>query len=267
MVLNFATGAKAESVMSDVDEGLGDAQQTGRNVSLAELAYDRIEAMLVHFRLRPGADLKMQELQALVELGRTPVHQAVRRLAAETLLIIRPRDGLQISPINLTRDRRLLQLRRDMDRFVVRLAAEQLSSNHRNQMLALLRRMIDRRTVMELAEFNDYDRLLDQMMLAAAGEPFLDRTLRPLHVIFRRIGWLHLSKIGGKAGLIETIDRHIAVLETVSARNAVAAEQASDELLRFADSLFDDLETQIDPGLLDARAAPLVGPGLLRVSA
>ena len=137
-------------------------EAASRSVSLAETAYDRIEELIVHFTLRPGADVKTQTVQEMIGLGRTPTHQAIRRFAAETLIIIRPRDGLQISPIDLMRDRRLLRLRRDMDRFVVELAAERLSGNHRNQLLHLAQRLRDRRDAMDAVEFNGYDRALDE---------------------------------------------------------------------------------------------------------
>ncbi len=75
----------------------------------------------------------MNDLTALTGLGRTPVHHAVNRLAADTLILIRPRHGLQIAPIDLARERTLLQLRRDLERFVVRLAADRAGPGHRNQ--------------------------------------------------------------------------------------------------------------------------------------
>lgn len=219
--------------------------------SQAVIAYDRIEDLIVHRQLKPGADIRMSELQTLVLIGRTPVYQAVRRLAAETLIHIRPRDGLRVSPIDLTRDRRLLTLRKDMDRFVVQLAAERLTSNQRNQMLALARQTRSRRDSMDLFEFNQYDRALDRGMLDAAAEPFLERTLRPLHTIFRRIGGLHLSEIGGASGLLDTIDHHLILLDAVIERDVVSATKASDRLIEFADSMFDSLEANIDPSLLD----------------
>jgi len=226
---------------------------SGRQASLAEVAYDRIEDLIVHRILKPGADVRMQELQVQVGIGRTPVHQAVRRLAAETLIQIRPRDGLRISPIDLTRDRRLLQLRRDMDRFVVRLAAMNASGNTRNQMLHIAHQLRSRRAEMELEEFNTYDRLLDRALMDAAEEPFLDRTLRPLHTVFRRIGGLHFSEIGGREALLITIDRHLDLVDPVLRRDVGAAIEASDRLIDFADSMFDELEAKVDPALLDVQ--------------
>ena len=222
-----------------------------RGESLAEIAYGRIEDLIVHCHLAPGAEVTMSELQLRVEIGRTPVHQAVRRLAAETLIRIRPRDGLQIAPIDLKRDRKLLQLRRDMDRFSVRLAAEKLDANQRNRLITLGRAMREHRAGMSVQEFNAYDRQLDAIILDAADEPFLDRTLRPLHTIFRRIGHVHLTHIGGAQGLFQTIDCHLTMLDAVEQRDAEAASKASDQLINFADSMFESLENGIEPSLLN----------------
>ena len=220
--------------------------------SLAVVAYDRIEDLIVHCRVAPGAGITTHALQDLVNLGRTPVHQAVRRLAAETLIRIRPRDGLQISPIDLQRDRRLLQLRREMDRFVAELATERLDANQRNRLLRLGATISERREDMDVYEFNGYDRQLDAILLNASAEPFLDRTLRPLHTIFRRAGHVHLTHLGGAAGLNRTIECHLALLSAVVDRNTKGAKAASDTLIDFAQSMFDNLEGNIDPALLDA---------------
>ena len=91
-------------------------------VNHSEQAYERIEELLVRCELQPGRFLTMNDLQGMVSLGRTPVHQAVSRLAADTLVLVSPRHGIQIAPIDLTREHVLLDLRRDVERFVIRLA-------------------------------------------------------------------------------------------------------------------------------------------------
>ncbi len=65
--------------------------QRHNRLNFFELAYERIEAMLIDCRLKPGRLLTMQDLQDLTGFGRTPVHHAVNRLSADTLITIRPR--------------------------------------------------------------------------------------------------------------------------------------------------------------------------------
>ena len=225
-----------------------------------DLAYEKVETMLVNCQLKPGRFMTTQDLQDLVHFGRTPVHQAIGRLAADTLLIVRPRHGLQIAPIDLARERALLPLRRDIERFVMRLAAERSGPSERNQMLHLIR-LLRERERMTIDKFNIVDRQVDYLIMAAAGEPFVQPTLRPLHTIFRRIGWLHHTHIarGGSQTLQRSIDCHVAVLDAVANRHVDQALASLDELIGFVDGMFDVLEQQIDPSLLDCSLAYL-GP-------
>lgn len=233
--------------------------QRRNRVNFFELAYQGIEEKLITCELKPGRYLTVQELQTVTGFGRTPVHNAVSRLAADTLIIIRPRHGLQIAPIDLARERMLLRLRRDIERFVVKIAAEQAGLSHRNQILHMERVLREKRETITLAEFNVLDRRIDNLILAAAGEPFLEHTLRPLHTLFRRIGFIHHSYMPGKSDLTETVDRHLALLSAIAKRNVEQSEAASDALIDFVETMFDAMETGIDPSLLDCSIEPLFG--------
>lgn len=222
-----------------------------RGANQFELAYEAIEERLVNCQLQPGRYLSLQELQDMVRFGRTPVHQAVNRLAADTLIHVHPRRGLQIAPIDLTRERTLLRLRRDMERFVIRLATEHSTASHRNQMLHLKRYLQENRDHITLDAFNVVDRRIDHLFLTAAGEPFVENTLRALHTIFRRIGWLFHSATNAGTDLLPTVDAHLAMLDAVTNRHVDTAIEASDGLMGLMDSMFDVLERDIDPTRLD----------------
>lgn len=239
-----------------VDDARAPARRRNR-INYFELAYGRIESLIVNCTLKPGQVLALSDLQDLTGLGRTPVHQAVTRFAVDTLIVIRPRHGLQIAPIDLARERVLLALRADLERFVIKLATERSGASHRNQMLHLQRTMRERRDVMDIDEFNLLDRRLDRLILSVAGEPFLEHALGPLHTMSRRTGWIHHAQLKEPSSLQTTIDRHLAVLEAVANRHIERAIDASDRLIAFVDSMFDVMEREIDPSLLDCSVAPI----------
>lgn len=234
-----------------------DKPRRANRVNFFDLAYQRLEEMLINCELKPGRPLTLQELQDATGFGRTPVHNAVSRLAADTLVVIVPRHGLRVAPIDLARERMLLQLRRDMERFVVRLAIERASLSHRNQMLHIERALREKRDEITLTEFNLLDRRIDQILLAAASEPFLEHTLRPLHTIYRRIGFIHHTHTRGEADLTRTVDCHLSVLNAVANRHLDTALEATDQLIGFVDSMFEEMEAGVDPRLLDCSIEPI----------
>lgn len=227
------------------------------HVNLADLAYDRLEEMIVTCALPPGKFLAIQDLQDRIGLGRTPVHQAVSRLSADTLMVIRPRHGLQIAPIDLQRERILLPLLCDMERFVVRLATTHLGASSRNQLLHIARGLRDRGATMTVEEFNLLDRRIDQILIAAAGIGFLDHTLQPLHTIFRRIGWIYHSRACPDGGLGQTLACHLQIVECVVAGRTEEAVAAIDALIDFIGAMLDVLGRGMDPALFDCNMALL----------
>ncbi len=90
------------------DDGKG--SPPGATVSTSSSWPIRGSRSSVHCELKPGRFMTMPDLQQITGFGRTPVHHAVNRLSADTLIIIRPRHGLQIAPIDLARERMLLGL-------------------------------------------------------------------------------------------------------------------------------------------------------------
>lgn len=228
--------------------------------NLMDIAYERLERLIVSCELKPGAFLSMQALQTMTGCSRTPIYQAVNRLSADTLVTILPRHGVRIAPIDLARERMLLRLRRDLERFVLALVAERAGATHRTQMLHVTRALRERRDSMTIEEFNAFDQRIDKLILVAAGEPFLEHTLRPLHTIFRRIGSIHHRHIGHERSLLRSIDCHVDVLDAVAARDAGRAIEASDRLIGFIEGMFDEIERQIDPSVLDCSIEPLL-PG------
>src|SRR5580692_10940422 len=150
--------AKRKSAFELVRPDASGAPSRRNRINFFELAYQRIEDLLVNCELKPGSFLTVQELQSVTGFGRTPVHNAVNQFAADTLIVIRPRHGLQIAPIDLARERMLLKLRRDIERFVVRLATERAGPSHRNQLLYVARALRVKPGEMSIAAFNQLDR-------------------------------------------------------------------------------------------------------------
>ena len=135
--------------------------------------------------------------------------------------------------------------------FLIRLATERSGASQRNHMLHLRRQLVEHGAHMTIEQFNGIDRRIDQLFLSAAHEPFVESTLRPLHTIFRRIGWIYHMQTAYHAKLQATIDGHVAVIDAVANGHVDAAIAASDGLMDFVESMFDVLEREVAPALLD----------------
>lgn len=65
--------------------------------SLSQLAYEQIKAMILQKELKPGQFINEAQLQEQLNLGRTPVREAILALAQNSLVTVHPRRGIEIT--------------------------------------------------------------------------------------------------------------------------------------------------------------------------
>jgi DNA-binding GntR family transcriptional regulator len=193
--------------------------------SLSQGAYDRLEALIVTTELRPGARTTLGELERLSGFGRTPVHDAVKRLSAASLIIVQPRSGLLIAPLDLEQERYLLPARIEMEAIACKLAAERANVDDRTRLAAAAEKLRSGKNTMTLAEFNIVDNELNQAILMASGELMLGNTLMPLQTLYRRSGWLYQTRVADPSILRKVAATHLQLLDLILEKDAIAAEQ------------------------------------------
>ena len=86
--------------------------------TLTDRAYRELEEMIVTLQLLPGTVLSEQALALRLKIGRTPIREALQRLARDGLVVIMPRRGIMVSEINLKLHLRLLEVRRELERLM-----------------------------------------------------------------------------------------------------------------------------------------------------
>lgn len=67
---------------------------------LSDIAYAQIKSMILECKLKPGQFVNESQLQETLNLGRTPVREAILRLVGDDLVKIHPRKGIEIASIS-----------------------------------------------------------------------------------------------------------------------------------------------------------------------
>ena len=108
--------------------------------SLSEQAYRLIRDMIVRLDLTPGAVVREDDLQERLEIGRTPIREALQRLARDQFLVVIPRRGMIVSNIDIAELSTLYETRAILEPYVARLACERGTADHWKQMSKVLDR-------------------------------------------------------------------------------------------------------------------------------
>jgi DNA-binding GntR family transcriptional regulator len=175
--------------------------------SLADKAYQAIRALIVSLELAPGAVIDERELIERLGIGRTPVREALRRLAQERLVEVYPRRGMFVTGVDVRELARLSEVRAVLEPEAARLAAERATEADRDALAALLDEL-DEGT----ADLMGLDERIHRAVYRASHNDLLEATLEQYYVLAQRIWVMALDRAHE---LEEAVEAHRALLEAI----------------------------------------------------
>jgi len=193
---------------------------------MADRAYAELEESIVTLKLAPGTVLSEAWLTESLDIGRTPVREALQRLANEGLVNIMPRRGIQVSEINLGQQLQLLDTRRVLDRLIATRAAQKRSEEQASVFAALADGFAQTAKNGDDIAFMRHDNAFNHLMLEACQNTFAANALRMMQGLSRRFWFLHYKQF-------LDLPRCAQLHEDIAQGEAQAAADASDALLAY----------------------------------
>ncbi len=196
--------------------------------SLADLAYAEIEELIITLRIAPGSAISESELSAHTGFGRTPIREALHRLAREKLVVILPRRGIIVSHIDVSQQLRLLEVRRELERLIARAAARRASDDERARFIELAHNFGTASKDNDDVEFMRVDREFNVLCTSASHNEFAEGAMSLIHSLSRRF-WYANHRAAQVMPLTATL--HAAVARAIASGDEGRAAAASDRLL------------------------------------
>ncbi|MFS2223923.1 GntR family transcriptional regulator [Pantoea sp. B65] len=205
-----------------------DEKTTGhpRALSLNELAYLRFKQALITLSYKPGDYLNTAQVMDDLEMGRTPINQAIHRLAGEGLLQVIPRKGVMVAPLSIDDALELIEVRLANESLCISLACQRVTESDivalrtLNQQIAAASEQRDRINMMQL------DRQFHHLLASIAGNSRLIDILSVIHAQAQRFWATTLSR---ESHMQEVIAEHEAIIAALARQDRQAAEAASRE--------------------------------------
>lgn len=161
---------------------------------LTDLAYEKIEEAIVTLVIPPGATVSEQGLSDMTGIGRTPIREAIQRLAREHLVVVLPQRGLLVAEVDVGKQLKLLETRREIERLVCRSAARKASTEERQKFSRLAEEFKRSAAKNDSVAFIRADREFNELCLFAARNEFAEGAMRMLHGLSRRFWYLHYKQ-------------------------------------------------------------------------
>lgn len=198
--------------------------------SLTDKAYGDLEEQIVTLQLAPGSAVSESELSERLGIGRTPIREALQRLARERLVSILPRRGIVVSEINVVSQLRLLEVRRELERLIARSAARRATDEERGRFQAIVDDFERSAKASDDVAFMRADRAFNELCSQAAHNEFARGAMSLLHSLSRRFWYLNHKSV---ADLSRTARLHAAIARAIVAGDEDGAAKASDKLLDY----------------------------------
>ena len=184
--------------------------------------------MIVTLQVAPGTPVSEQELAQQLGIGRTPIREALQRLAREGLVSIMPRRGILVSAVDVKRQLRLLEVRRELERLIARSAARRATDEERARFEELAQRFEKSARVNDDVAFMRTDREFNTLCSQASHNEFAAGAMSLMHSLSRRFWYIHYKQA---ADMPLTAKLHADIARAIAKGNEDRAGAASDKLI------------------------------------
>ena len=198
--------------------------------SVADLAYERIRGLVLSDELAPGSRLGQVELAERFGISRTPVREALRRLAGEGLVDFHSNRGFRVADLGLEAVLRRLEVREILEPGIARLAAERRTDTDLKELNSAIAR--EERTRSGIAT-HDASRDFHMALARATGNDELVRALESLWLV--EVGRRLLSRRSASSDWqANDVEEHRRISAAVAEGRADEAERLMAQHVRDA---------------------------------
>lgn len=170
--------------------------------------------------MAPGSVISEAQLMEELDLGRTPIREAIKQLQAENLVTVTPRRGMYVADIAVTDLTQIFEVRMELESLAARLATQRITQNQLSKLRCLAHDYAQ-------ADPNDQEALIlidhkfHALITEAAHNKFLLKELEHFYNLSLRIWYLAINY--AKPEDID-IEAHLEILEAVENGDAEKAE-------------------------------------------
>ena len=198
-----------------------------RNLSLK--VFKEIKKRILNLTLSPGVKISDEEIARELRISRTPVREAVNRLAAEGFVEARPNRGFSVRVFDKKEVKDTYVLRESLETLAARLTTNQINDSQRRSIQELLDTYPLLIESQNLMAFNDADERFHELIAIYSDNSALMETLKNLQGKIRMIRRFDHLRPTSFAGAYQ---EHLKIFNAISDGNVEkAVKQMSSHIL------------------------------------
>ncbi len=190
---------------------------------LRDRVYEKLRDAILDGTLKPGTKLVETSLAEQMGVSRTPVREALQRLASEGLAEITPRKGVIVQGLSVEEVEEVFLIREVLEGLAGFLAAKRISEAQIDVLEIILKK-----SEVALAEgrISDFISLNSDFHKAIVEAGHSSRLKQLLDVVLTQIGRYRRLSMADPERRRRSVPEHWMILEAIKARDPAAAERA-----------------------------------------
>lgn len=186
----------------------------------SDVVYRDLRNAIISMALVPGTPILEKEITERYGISRTPVREAVLRLAEDRLIDVVPKSGTFVARIPLSVLREAIVARRALEAVTVRAATEKASESQIMEMRAIIQRQRETAEAGEEAAFHQADDDFHAAIATAGRLPGIWGMIQQIRIQVERYRRLTLPQPGR---MLTVVGEHTAVLDAIARHDADGA--------------------------------------------
>jgi DNA-binding GntR family transcriptional regulator len=210
-----------------------------RDLSAVEQAYTRIRELIVSLELPPGSTIREDELRDRLDLGQTPVREALRRLALDNMLVIYPRRATAVATLGVREVREIYEVRLALEPFAAGLAAQRLTIQQEQELHDLRNQLAETSAGPDLARYNPANRAFHLAVARFSRNAFLADDIDHIQALSHWLWNMYFELHGlNRTEFMPHVHVHEKLIEALLARDPQAAEATMrDDIIKSREEL------------------------------
>lgn len=192
-------------------------------LSASAVAYDRIKRAIVTAEIRPGTPIVESALVEQYGYGRTPVREALQRLAGDGLVVILPRRGTIVGQLGLHETRELFEARIVVEGETASLASQRSTQVERTGLVAINEEIHAIEAHNGFVEFLEADQRLHREIVRIAQNKYLGEAADRILTLNEWLWHVHFRRHGVSPSDLAS---HDAIVDAIAAGDPEAARHA-----------------------------------------
>jgi len=188
--------------------------------NLDDKIYHRLKTMITEGDLEPGRRILQEQLARDMGVSRTPLVNALKRLAQEGLLQWLPRRAIYVKRFTPREVAQIFEVREGLEPMAARMAAGRIDPGEVDELEEMFKEFTEDPTPAEVRRYLQADRHFHWRLVELAENPYLAAAMEAVNMM------ISAYQVGIPRSLAESLPEHRAVLHALRKQDPEASEQA-----------------------------------------